>query len=107
MEGDGSITTLTKKEGQDLLLTPVVAPNIASEAKVLNISGRYHSLVISQFLQMNIVEFSQLNPNFDKALAASGSFDLRLPTDKMLVFQAKKPQILEQSIKLLLTMDGR
>src|SRR5215213_3607423 len=95
MEGDGGITTVTKKEGQDLLLNPVAIPVVASEAKILNITGKYHSMVVSRFLQMNIVEFNQLNPNFDKSLAASGSFDLRLPTDKMLLFQASKPQILE------------
>src|SRR5215213_7850457 len=95
MEGDGGITTVTKKEGQDLLLNPVDLPVVASEAKILNITGKYHSMVISRFLQMNIAEFNGLNPNFDKSLAANGSFDLRLPTDKMLLFQASKPQILE------------
>jgi len=51
------------------------------------------------------VEFSRLIPAFDKILAENGNFDLRLPADKMLLFQANKPQILEQSIKLFLTMD--
>ena len=78
-----------------------------TETSVLNISGKYNSLVIAQFVQMNIVEFTRLNPNFDKALAANGNIDLRLPADKMLLFQANKPQILEQSIKLLLTMNGK
>ncbi len=74
---------------------------------MINISGKYHSLVISRFIEMNIAEFTRLNPNFDKLLAESGNFELRLPVDKMLLFQANKPQILEQSIRLLLTMDGR
>ena len=105
MEGEGGVTTATKKEAQNLLLNTVAEPSTA-EVDMMNISGKYHSLVISRFVQMNIVEFSRLNPNFDKTLAESGSFDLRLPADKMLLFQANKPQILEQSIKLLLTMDG-
>lgn len=88
------------------MLTPVTEPEVSAEVSMMNISGKYHSLVISRFIQMNIVEFSRLNPNFDKLLAANGAFDLRLPADKMLLFQANKPQILEQSIKLLLTMDG-
>ena len=107
MEGDGGITTVTKKEAENLLLTPVEEPAVSAEVSMMNISGKYHSLVISRFIQMNMVEFSRLNPNFDKILAASGAFDLRLPADKMLLFQANKPQILEQSIRLLLTMDGK
>ena len=107
MEGEGGITTITKKEAAELLLTPVADVTVDTEATLMNVNGRYHSLVISKFIEMNIVEFSRLNPNFDKALAENGSFDLRLPADKMLLFQANKPQILEQSIKLLLTIDGR
>jgi membrane-bound lytic murein transglycosylase D len=107
MEGDGGITTVTKKEAENLLLNPVEETTAITDASTLNVTGKYHSIVISQFLKMNIAEFSRLNPNFDKVLAANGNFDLRLPADKMLLFQANKPQILEQSIKLLLTMDGR
>ena len=107
MEGEGGITTVTKKEAENLLLTPVADPAVTAEVSMMNISGKYHSLVIARFIQMNMVEFSHLNPAFDKILAENGSFDLRLPADKMLLFQANKPQILEQSIKLFLTMDGR
>jgi membrane-bound lytic murein transglycosylase D len=107
MEGDGGITTVTKKEAENLLLNPVEETTAITDASTLNVTGKYHSIVISQFLKMNIAEFSRLNPNFDKVLGANGNFDLRLPADKMLLFQANKPQILEQSIKLLLTMDGR
>lgn len=106
MEGDGGITTVTKKEGQDLLLNPL-EPVLPTEMSVLNVTGKYNSLVIARFIQMNIVEFNNLNPNFDKALAASGNINLRLPAAKMLLFQANKPQILEQSIKLFLSTDGR
>jgi membrane-bound lytic murein transglycosylase D len=107
IEGEGGITTVTKKEAADLLLTPFADVTVDTDAKLMNVTGRYHSLVISRFIEMNIVEFSRLNPNFDKTLAENGSFDLRLPADKMLLFHANKPQILEQSIKLLLTIDGR
>lgn len=107
MEGEGGITTLTKKEANELLLNPPPAETATSETSVINVTGKYHSLVIAKYVEMNIVEFSRLNPNFDKLLAENGNFDLRLPADKLLLFQAKKPQILEQSIKLLLTMDGR
>ena len=105
MEGEGGVTTATKKEAADLLITAASVPE--KDLSVTNISGKYNSLVITQFLQMDVVLFNRLNPNFDKSLAANGSIDLRLPADKMLSFQANRPQILEQSIKLMLTMDGR
>ena len=107
MEGEGGITTVTKKEAANLMLS-----NLAENAKnpnidVMNISGKYHSIVIAQTLGMTTAEFNSLNPNFDKAIAANGNFDLKLPADKLLYFQANRPQILEQSIKSLLTMDGK
>ena len=107
MEGEGGITTVTKKEGEDLLLNAPAAAQETAATNAISVSGKYHSMVIARFLQMNIAEFNRLNPNFDKALSANGSFDLKLPADKMLLFQANKPQILEQSIMLLLTIDGK
>ncbi|MGZ3937746.1 MAG: lytic transglycosylase domain-containing protein [Flavisolibacter sp.] len=101
MEGDGSITTLTKKETQAL------APSNDSETvdpntSILNISGKYNSTAIVQNIQMNIVDFNKLNPDFDRQLSANGSYNLRLPNDKMLAFQANKQLILGQSIQILL-----
>jgi membrane-bound lytic murein transglycosylase D len=108
MEGDGGVTTLTKKERENHMLNEALKP-AANDAntETMNISGKYNSLIIAQVIQMDLVAFNRLNPNFDKLLSANGSFDLRLPADKMLLFQANKPQILEQSIRLMLTMDGR
>jgi membrane-bound lytic murein transglycosylase D len=99
MEGDGSVTTQTKNEAasQDLL-----KENESSNLETIPLSGKYNSLVISQHIQMNIIEFNRLNPNFDKLLATSSSYDLRLPGDKVLLFQANKSQILEGSIRLML-----
>ena len=51
---------------------------------------------------MDIASFNRYNPDFDNQIAIKGSFDLRLPGDKMDVFNAKKFQILEESIKILL-----
>jgi membrane-bound lytic murein transglycosylase D len=104
MEGNGGVTTLTKSEAQDALFTaPIGKPQTDENTTTLNISGKYSSIVIAQNLGMNIGDFSRLNPGFDKILAASDNYDLRLPNDKMLLFQARKPQILEQSIKLMLS----
>lgn len=101
MEGDGGLTTLTKKETEALAFSvnaQVVDPN----STILNISGKYNSLAITDNIQMNIADFNKLNPDFDKQLSAKGSYNLRLPTDKMLAFQANKQQILGQSIQILL-----
>jgi len=103
MEGDGGLTTLTKKETEALALTNGSAPVTDANTTVLNISGKYNSLAIAQNIQMNMGDFNKMNPNFDKQLSANGSYNLRLPTDKMLVFQANKPQILDQSIQILLS----
>jgi membrane-bound lytic murein transglycosylase D len=108
MEGDGGVTTLTKKERENFMLNEALKP-AADDGKTetMNVSGKYNSLVISQVIQMDLVAFNRLNPNFDKLISANRSYDMRLPEDKMLLFQANKPQILEQSIRLMLTMDGR
>jgi membrane-bound lytic murein transglycosylase D len=101
MEGDGGLTTLTKKETQALALagnSEIVDPN----STVLNISGKYNSMAIVRNVQMNIGDFNKLNPDFDRQLSANGSYNLRLPNDKMLAFQANKMQILDQSIQILL-----
>ena len=102
MEGDGGLTTLTKKETQALAVSndnETVDPNVS----ILNVSGKYNSSAIVQNIQMNIVDFNRLNPDFDRQLSANGSYNLRLPNDKMLAFQANKQQILGQSIQILLS----
>lgn len=100
MEGDGGLTTLTKKETEALALTNPAA--VDSTTTILNISGKFYSTAIIQNLQMNVEDFNRLNPGFDKQLSANGSYNLRLPNDKMLAFQANKLQILDQSIQLLI-----
>jgi membrane-bound lytic murein transglycosylase D len=102
MEGDGGLTTLTKKETDALALSNSPAI-IDANATALNISGKYHSIAITQIIQMNIGDFSKLNPDFDKQLSANGSYNLRLPNDKMLAFQTNKLQILDQSIQIILS----
>jgi membrane-bound lytic murein transglycosylase D len=102
IEGDGGLTTLTKKETQALAVSndnETVDPNVS----ILNVSGKYNSSAIVQNIQMNIVDFNRLNPDFDRQLSANGSYNLRLPNDKMLAFQANKQQILGQSIQILLS----
>lgn len=106
MEGDGGLTTLTRKETDELGLN-ASQPVSDANTTVLNVSGKYNSTAIVQNTQMSIVDFDKLNPNFDKDLSANGSYNLRLPNDKMLLFQANKQQILEQSVQILLSTATR
>jgi len=106
MEGEGGITTLTKKE-RDNFMVAVDTINNARTMEIITVNGKYNASVIAQHLQMSVNDFNALNPNFDRTLALGKSYQLRLPADKALLFQASKPQILEQSIKLALTMATR
>jgi membrane-bound lytic murein transglycosylase D len=106
MEGNGGITTVTKDEAENTMLS-VAGKNSLSEEELTNskmqsISGKYNSAIISKNIVMDITSFNRYNPDFDKQIAVRGSFDLRLPGDKMDVFNAKKFQILDESIRLLL-----
>ena len=70
--------------------------------EVLNISGKYNSVIIAKNLSMDLMEFNRLNPEFDQVIAAGKGFDLRLTAPKMEMFLAKKYLILNESIHLLL-----
>ena len=66
------------------------------------ISGRYNSSVIVKHVEMDLLAFNKINPNFDKRLAFNGKYELRLPSEKMEIFMTKKIDILNESILLLL-----
>ena len=104
MEGEGGLTTLTKSETATLVTNIATSPATDGSLSVHNITGKYHSQAIVQNTSMSVSEFNKLNPNFDKQLAASGKYDLRLPNDKMELFKANKIQILQQSVGILLGM---
>jgi membrane-bound lytic murein transglycosylase D len=105
MEGNGGITTVTKDEAKDVMITDpkdLLTQDELQNSKVQTISGKYKSIVIAKNIGMDIPTFNRYNPNFDKQIAVKGVFDLRLPTDKMDVFNTKKYHILEESLKFLL-----
>ena len=109
MEGDGGITTLTKDETNLLRRasnTNPAAKNL-SEAEMNNskaqaISGRYSSLVIAKHITFSIIEFNRYNPDFDKLITHNGKYELRLPVDKMELFMAKRYDILNESLQIML-----
>ncbi|MBK5269685.1 MAG: lytic transglycosylase domain-containing protein [Bacteroidia bacterium] len=102
MECQGGITTATKEEAKNLLLNNSSDNDEITDTKIQTISGRYNSLVIVKNLDMDIVMFYKLNPDFEKLIANNGSYELRLPNDKMDIFMAQKSDILNESVQLLL-----
>lgn len=110
LEGQGGMTTLTKAEanahyGANGLSTAreLSAEEIAG-AKNQVISGKYYSVAIARNVSMSMEEFNRYNPGLDKAMAsAANTYDLKLPREKMEEFNAKRYQILNESIQQLLT----
>jgi membrane-bound lytic murein transglycosylase D len=104
MEGEGGITTLTKKEAGDFLLN-IEENTLKTEfnnAVAQTINGRYNSSVIIKHVAIDNTFFHKINPHFDRDIATNGKYDLRLPAEKMDVFKNKKFEILNESIQLLL-----
>jgi membrane-bound lytic murein transglycosylase D len=104
MEGDGGLTTITKKERENLVPEQVITDPTAS---VLTISGKYTAFAIANAIGMNISDFIKLNPNFDKSIAGNGTYEMRLPAEKTTAFQQNKSQILEQSVRMMLAESSR
>jgi membrane-bound lytic murein transglycosylase D len=107
MEGEGGITTLTKAEaGQQQTSTIISLREETASSVTQSISGRYNAQVIVKYILMDIAAFHKINPNFDNSIAAHGKYDLRLPSEKMELFLAKKTAILNESVQLLLNPES-
>lgn len=100
MEGNGSATTMTKAEVDTHALSNSSAPDAG--VALQTITGKYNGAVITRVLKMDATAFNHLNPAFDQQLSLNGTYNLRLPNEKMVAFQAAKSQILEQSLRNLL-----
>jgi membrane-bound lytic murein transglycosylase D len=103
-ESEGGITTVTKNEAKDLLINNI--PNLKEDeinnSTAYNITGRFNSAVIIKYVEMDMATFNHYNPGFDNKIAIDGKYELRLPTQKMNTFVAKKYEILDESVQLLL-----
>lgn len=108
MEGQGGVTTLTRNELKDLIISGddraalLTADEIANSS-TFKVSGRYNSLVLTKYISMSVSVFNRMNPNFDQVIADEGEYELRLPNNKIGVFQSKKKDILAESMQLLLS----
>jgi len=72
------------------------------DVEMLSISGKYNSLIIAKNLAIDIALFNHYNPNFDATMSSAGSYDLRLPPEKMQLFVVNKYPILNESVQVLL-----
>lgn len=110
-EGQGSVTTLTKAEATEQIgvtATYLLNRRMTSEeqgtAQSVTVSGKYFSSAIAKNIMMDMGDFERYNPEFDKIMASSDNlYELKLPADKMQLFNANKYIILNESIQLLLT----
>jgi membrane-bound lytic murein transglycosylase D len=107
MEGNGGITTITKDEAGEIDFSfggnKNVTPEELDHSKTQTITGKYLALIISKSIEMDLATFNRYNPGFDKQVAVKATYELRLPADKMDIFNSKKNQILDESMKLLLS----
>ena len=57
---------------------------------------------LQKILIWMIDDFNRFNPGFDDVLASGGTYNLRLPNDKMNLFVANKYPILNECVQQLL-----
>jgi membrane-bound lytic murein transglycosylase D len=109
MEGSGGWTTMTAAE------TAVQKSNISmglipaetntedmSNTTLVEVSGRYNSLIVANGLTMDILQFNKWNPGFDKAVSEGRKYSMRVAKDKAEIFGAKKNSLLMESVRALL-----
>jgi len=104
-EGEGGITTVTKSEMKDLLVngsSAALKEDEISSSFAYNITGRFNSAVILKYTELDRATFDRYNPGFDNKIAIEGKYQLRLPTQKMNLFVAKRYEILDESLQILL-----
>jgi membrane-bound lytic murein transglycosylase D len=97
----GSVPTFNKSNNQNK--DNEVFDTTITEIEKLTVTGKYNSLVIAKNLALDIALFNYYNPDFDAVLSSAGSFDLRLPPDKMELFVTNKYAILNESVQILLS----
>lgn len=106
-EGAGGFTTMTAAEVAQAKMQNKNTPLTLSAAELagsalIEVSGRYNSLVVANELQINFEQFNAWNPGFDQTLAAGEKYAMRITKDKEAVFLAKKNQLLLASVRAII-----
>ena len=109
MEGSGGWTTMTAAETkvhQENIMLHGDARQLSTEelqnSSEIEVTGRYQALIIANELSLDIQQFNRWNPGFEKALSAGKPYQMRLPKDKLPVFETKKQALLAASLRALL-----
>ena len=84
---------------------PTLNATDSIDIAVTSVSGKYKSKVIAKFLELEIKEFSRLNPYFDQLLNEGNNYDMRLPMGKMQQFKAYKYDILNECVQDILNSE--
>jgi len=113
-EGQGSVTTLTRDEAMEQLSGSAMyvyhrqlSKAELNDSRTVSVTGKYVASVIARYTFMDSAEFNRYNPDFDKIMAgANDSYDLKLPADRMDLFEANKYQILTESMEQLRDIAG-
>ena len=106
-EGSGGITTLTNAEVKKqigvtatYLLNRKISAKERESARTLIVSGKYRGEMIAKNIMMSQEDFVRYNPEFDKKMSSSDNiYELKLPADKMELFNANKYTILNDSVQ--------
>jgi len=100
-EGCGGVTTMTADELKEYM--PIGIPKIMIDdlehTAVVEIQGKYNSTIMAKYLQMDEGFLDRLNPDLDSVLKGGVVYNLRLPTDKIGLFQQEKNNILKESVE--------
>lgn len=106
MEDVPTAATTSLLPGGTQELQSVLTEEDLENTEVQTITGHYTAAAIARHLSVPLPEFIRLNPNFDTQLAgAEECYNLRLPKDKMTLFNEEKKAILSESIRALLNED--
>ncbi len=95
-EKDGSETT-----GKKIIIQPAI---ILTEQELnitdtIAISGKYSALVLTKTLGIDYIQFMRWNNQFDSQVL-TGKYLMRLPKDKLMEFNIKRNQILQESVMM-------
>ncbi len=110
-EGQGGLTTLTKSETEEHYgvtkglyeLNRNISTEELQNCKTITIAGKYSASIVAKYVNMEMNDFNRYNPLFDKVIGTStNNYELKLPADKMELFNANKYQILNESVQQLL-----
>lgn len=91
---------------QDVDMPPLLTAAEDSASSSLEVSGRYKAAIIAKNLDFPLVDFNHYNPGFDNMLATGGTYEMRLPSDKMDLFKVGRYTILDQCVQQLLSEVG-